>query len=75
MHSHKESFQWKKTLYFTCRQYDMPQSLLVFAVSLTPEMPNSNNAMLPFFTKHQHAHNYQLIRVINGNTDCLSVSN
>ena len=27
-------FQWKNTLYSTCMQHEMPQSLLVFAVSL-----------------------------------------
>ena len=31
--------QWKNTLYSTCMQHEMPQSLLVFAVSLTPELP------------------------------------
>ena len=30
----------KKTLYPTCMQHDIPQSLLVFAVSLTSETPN-----------------------------------
>ena len=30
----------KTTQYFTCMQHEMPQSLLVFAVSLTPETPN-----------------------------------
>ena len=34
------SFQWKKMLYSTCMQHDMPQSLLGFAVSFTPETPN-----------------------------------
>ena len=29
-----------KTLYSTCMQHDMPQSLQVFAVSFTPETPN-----------------------------------
>ena len=28
------------TLYSTCMQHDMPQSLLVFAVSFTPETTN-----------------------------------
>ena len=36
----QESYQWKNTLYSTCMQHEMPQSLLVFAVSLTPETPN-----------------------------------
>ena len=40
LHDHKESFRWKKTLDSTCMQHDMPQSLLVFAVSSTPETPN-----------------------------------
>ena len=30
----------ENTLYSTCMQHEMPQSLLVFAVSLTPETPN-----------------------------------
>ena len=30
----------ENTLYSTCVQHEMPQSLLVFAVSLTPETPN-----------------------------------
>ena len=29
-----------KIHYTTCMQHEMPQSLLVFAVSLTPEIPN-----------------------------------
>ena len=29
-----------KTLCSTCMQHDMPQSLLVFALSFTPETPN-----------------------------------
>ena len=29
-----------KTLYSNSMQHDMPQSLLVFAVSFTPEKPN-----------------------------------
>ena len=29
-----------KRLYSTSMQHDMPQSLLVFAVSFTPETPN-----------------------------------
>ena len=33
-------FTWKFTLYSTCMQHEMPQSLLVYAVSLTPETPN-----------------------------------
>ena len=36
----KERFQWNNTLYSTCMQHKMPQSLLVFAVSLMPETPN-----------------------------------
>ena len=36
----QESYQWKKTPCFNCKQHDMPKSLLVFAVSLTPETPN-----------------------------------
>ena len=36
----KESYQREKTLYSTCMQHDMPQSLLVFAVSYSPETPN-----------------------------------
>ena len=31
---------WKKTPYSNCKQHAMPNSLLVFAVSLTPETPN-----------------------------------
>ena len=30
----------EKTLYSTSMQHDMPQSLLVIAVSFTPETPN-----------------------------------
>ena len=30
----------KKTLYSNSMQHDMPQSLLVFAVSFTPETPS-----------------------------------
>ena len=30
----------ENTLYSTCMQHEMPQSLLVFALSLTPETPN-----------------------------------
>ena len=30
----------ENTLYSTCMQHEMPQSLLVFAVSLTEETPN-----------------------------------
>ena len=40
LHGHKESFQWKKTLYSTSMQHDMPQCLLVFAASFMPETPN-----------------------------------
>ena len=36
----QESYQWKNTLYFTCMQHEMLQSLLVFAVSLTQEISN-----------------------------------
>ena len=32
--------QCKKTLYSNSMQHDMPQSLLVFAVSFTPETPS-----------------------------------
>ena len=34
------SVNWVLTLYSTCMQHDMPQSLLVFAVSFTSETPN-----------------------------------
>ena len=30
----------KNTLYSTCMQHEMPQAILVFAVSLKPEIPN-----------------------------------
>ena len=36
----KEKCQCKKTLYSNSKQHDMPQSLLVFAVFFTPEMPS-----------------------------------
>ena len=35
----QESYNGKNTLYSTCMQHEMPQSL-DFAVSLTPEIPN-----------------------------------
>ena len=35
----EERFQWIKILYSTSMQHDMPQSLIVFAVSFTPETP------------------------------------
>ena len=35
-----KKYQLKKTLYSTCMQHEIPQSLLVFAVSLTPETAN-----------------------------------
>ena len=31
-------FKWKETLYFTCMQHDMPQSLISFAVSYAVEL-------------------------------------
>ena len=33
----QESYQWKNTLYSTCMQHEMPQSLLVFKARCTPE--------------------------------------
>ena len=36
----KRASNGKKTLYSTRMQHDMPQTLLVFAVSFTPETPN-----------------------------------
>ena len=36
LHGYKERFQWKKTPFSTCMQHKKPQSLLVFAVSFTP---------------------------------------
>ena len=36
----KDRFQWKRTLYFICMSLDMPQSLLVFVVSFTPDTTN-----------------------------------
>ena len=38
LHGHKRGTNRKKPLYSTCMQYEMPQSLLVFAVSFTPEL-------------------------------------
>ena len=36
----KKGVNVKKTLYSNSMQHDMPQSLLVFAVSFTPETPS-----------------------------------
>ena len=36
----KKGANVKKTLYSNSMQHDMPQSLLVFAVSFTPETPS-----------------------------------
>ena len=35
----KRELPAEKTLYSTCMQHDMPQSLLVFALSFTPGTP------------------------------------
>ena len=36
----KKEVPMEKTLHSTCMQHEMPQSLLVFAVSITPETTN-----------------------------------